>query len=220
MPIMYPRCPLSKKYIALHWEKGNVEYLSPEFGTHLINSVDADHARSIRDLSSISSSIHMLNGVVSVYRCKKQATSTIHSTGLEIISLSAGVKKTIHIRDFLGSVGYPVGNATPTFVDNQATIKSIKASRLHENTPHLVTRISCIIEGYTMSTISLVYTKTALQLSDWNTKSLCGNHLQSILSYVIGVRHFPSRISLIMMPYTSKYAISYHLTSIMVNRSR
>jgi hypothetical protein len=58
------------------------------------------------------------------------------------VSLSGGVKKTIHIHDFLGSVGYPVGDATPTFEDNQATIKSIKASRLHENTRHLSTRIS------------------------------------------------------------------------------
>jgi hypothetical protein len=138
----YPRSPLSKKYIALHWAKGKAEYLSPEFGTQLINYVDADHARDIHDRRSVSSSIHILNGVFIAYRCKKQTTSTLHSTGSEIVSLSAGVKKTIHIRDFLGSVGYPVGDATPTFKDNQATIKSIKASRLHENTRHLTTRIS------------------------------------------------------------------------------
>jgi hypothetical protein len=47
MPIIYPRCPLSKKSLALHWVKGNAEYLSPEFGMQLINSADADHAREI-----------------------------------------------------------------------------------------------------------------------------------------------------------------------------
>jgi hypothetical protein len=189
---MYPRHLLSKISIALHWEKGNAEYISPEFGTQLINSVDADHARDIRDRRSVSSIIHMINGVVFAYRCKKKATSTLHSTGSEIVSLSAGAKKPIHIRDFLGSVGYPVGEATPIFEDNQATIKSIKASRLHENTRHLATHMSWINECYTMGIIRLLYTNTALQLSDCNPKPLCGNHLQSSLAYVIGVPHYPS----------------------------
>jgi hypothetical protein len=95
----------------------------------------------------------MLNGLVISYRCKKQATSTLHSTGLEIVSLSVDVKKTIHIHDFLGSVGYPFGDATPTFEDNQGTIKSIKASRLHENTGHLATHISWLNGCYTMGII-------------------------------------------------------------------
>jgi hypothetical protein len=69
------------------------------------------------------------------------------------VSLDAGVKKTIHIHDFLGSFGYPVGYATPTFEDNQTTINPIKASHLHENTRLLATHISCLNEPYTMGII-------------------------------------------------------------------
>jgi hypothetical protein len=130
----------------VNWANGSEEYISPEFGIQLINSADADHACDIRDRHSVSSIIHMLNGVVIAY----QATSTFHSTGSKIVSLSAGVKKSINIHDFLGSVGYPVGDTTPKFEDNQATIKSIEASCIHQNTRHLATRISWLNECYTM----------------------------------------------------------------------
>jgi hypothetical protein len=150
-----------------------------------------DHARDIRDWRYVSSSLHLLNGVAVYCRCKKQATTTLHSTGSDIISLSSGVKKPIHLRDFLASVGYPIGDATPTFEDNQGTVKCIRASRLHENTRHLSTCISWLNEHYVVGIIKLFYTKTSLQLSDINTKPLWGQHFQAILAYVIGVRHYP-----------------------------
>jgi hypothetical protein len=98
----------------------------------------------------------MFNGIVVAYRCKKQAMYRLHSTGSETVSLSAGAKKPIHIRDLLGSAGYPVGDANPSFEDNQANIKSIKASRLHENTRHLATCISWLNECYNMGIIRLL----------------------------------------------------------------
>jgi hypothetical protein len=91
-----------------------------------------------------------LNGVAIAWKCKKQATATLHSPGSEIVSLTEGVKKTNHISNFLSSIGYPVGEPTPTFEDNQGAIKSSKVSRLHENTHHLATRISWLNEQYTM----------------------------------------------------------------------
>jgi hypothetical protein len=39
--------------------------------------------------------------------------------------------------------------------------------------------------------IKLLYTKTSLQLSDINTKYLCGQKIQAILAYAIGVHHYP-----------------------------
>jgi hypothetical protein len=122
----------------------------------------------------------------------KQATTTLHSTGSKTVSLTSGIKKTIHLRDFLSSVGYPIGDATPIFEDNQGTIKSIKASRLHKNTHHVATRIYCLKEHYAMGIIKLIYTKASLQLYDINTKPLCGQNFQAILAYVIGVRNYPA----------------------------
>jgi hypothetical protein len=49
LPIVYPRCPLKKKSLALHWGKGAAEFLHPEYGTALVSTADADYARDIRD---------------------------------------------------------------------------------------------------------------------------------------------------------------------------
>jgi hypothetical protein len=79
--ISYPRRPLSKKALGMHWYKGTAESIPQEYGVGLINSNDADHARDIRDRRSISSSHNILSGVVVAWRCKKQVISTLHSLG-------------------------------------------------------------------------------------------------------------------------------------------
>jgi hypothetical protein len=61
---MYPHRPLGKKALDMHWAKGTAKFLAPEFGMGLINSADAGHTRGIRDRRSVSSSLHLLNGVV------------------------------------------------------------------------------------------------------------------------------------------------------------
>jgi hypothetical protein len=153
IPSMYPHRPLGKKALAMHWAKDTVEYLAPEYGTSIINSADADHARDIRERRSVSSSLHLLNGVLIEWKCKTQSTSALHSTCPEIISLSEGVKTTGHIHDFGSSVGYPFREGTTTLEDNQGTIKTAESSRLHTNTRHLTTRISWLNEQYTMDII-------------------------------------------------------------------
>jgi hypothetical protein len=132
---------------------------------------------------------------VVAWRCKKQAISTLHSTGSEIISLTDGVKKTINIRDFTANIGYPFGDGTHTLEDNQGTIKTVESSRLHDNTRHLATHISWLNEQYTMGIIKLMYTNTILQLADINTKPLCVRHFQSILAYAVGIHFYPTSYS-------------------------
>jgi hypothetical protein len=159
---MYPCHPHDKKALALHCVKGTVEYLSPEFGIGIINVVDEDHVRDSRDRHSIVPSLHLLNGLIVAWKCKKQSVSTLRSTGCEIISLATGIMKTGHIRYFATSIGYPFMDATITLEDNQCTINTVKSSCLHENTHHLDTRISWISEQYTMGIIKLLYTKKSL----------------------------------------------------------
>jgi hypothetical protein len=38
----------------MHWGKGTAEYLSPEYGTILVHTTDADHTRDIRDRRSVT----------------------------------------------------------------------------------------------------------------------------------------------------------------------
>jgi hypothetical protein len=115
----------------------------------------------------------------------------LHSTGSEITSLTSGVKKTLHLRDFVSSLGYPIGTGIPILEDSQGTIRAIKSSRIHEKTRHLATKTTWLNELYTAGIVTLIYTKTMLQLADINTKPLCGKHLQAIVPFLVGVRYFP-----------------------------
>jgi hypothetical protein len=97
--------------------------------------------RDIHDHRSITSSIHLINCIDIGWKFKKQAVTTLYSTGSEITSLTSGVKKTNHLRDFLASLGYPVGASTPIFEGNQGTIKAIRATRIHGNARHPGTKL-------------------------------------------------------------------------------
>jgi hypothetical protein len=127
---VYPHRLLNKKHLALHWGKGTAEFLPPEFGTVLVNAVDADYTSDIQDCRSVMLYIHLLNGFVVAWKCKKKFITTLHSTGSEITSLVSGVKKTNHIHDFSSSLGYPFVSGTPTLDDSQVTIRVIKASHI------------------------------------------------------------------------------------------
>jgi hypothetical protein len=142
MPIVYPRRPMNRRSMALHWGKGSAEYLSPEYGTVHVNSIDADYARNISDRHSVTSYIHLLNGILVALKCKKHAVSTLHSTGSEITAHTSGAKKTVHLRDYAASLGYPFGVGTPTLKDNQGTIKSVRSYHIHDNTRNLATKAS------------------------------------------------------------------------------
>jgi hypothetical protein len=106
--------------------------------------------------------MHLLNGVIFTWKCKKQVISTLHSTRSEITSLTSGVKKTNHMRGFMSSLGHPVAGATPTLKYSQGIIRAIKASRIHDNTRHPATKISWTNEQYVAGIIKLMYTKTKL----------------------------------------------------------
>jgi hypothetical protein len=139
--IVYPIRPLNKKSLELHWGNGTADILPPEYCTLLVSTADADYAHDMRDRCSVTSHMHLLNGVIFAWKCNKQAISIIHSTGSEIKSLTSGVKKTNHMRDFMSSLGYPVAGATPTLEDSQGNIRAIKSSCIHDNTRHLTTKI-------------------------------------------------------------------------------
>jgi hypothetical protein len=47
IPIVYPRRPLNRKYLALHWGKGTVGFLPPDYGTTMLGT-SVIVARSLR----------------------------------------------------------------------------------------------------------------------------------------------------------------------------
>jgi hypothetical protein len=86
----------------------------------------------------------------------------LHPTISEITSLASGVKKTLHISDFVSGLGYPIGTGIPTLEDSQGTIRAIKSPRVHKITRHLATQITWLNEIYAAGIITLLYMKTTL----------------------------------------------------------
>jgi hypothetical protein len=148
-------------------------------------------AHSIWVRWSVTSSIHLLNGVVVALKYKKHVVTVLHSTGSKITSLASGIKKTTHLHAFLPSLGYLVGAPTPTFKDNQGAVKAICTSRIHDNNRYLVTKILWLNKKYTAGIIKLVYTKKSLQLLDCTIKPLCDKCLQAMLTYLMGIHFYP-----------------------------
>jgi hypothetical protein len=192
IPLIYPAKPISRKSLSTHWAHGTAEYLSPEYGTQLVNTIDADHTRDIRDRRSTTSTISLLNGVTTAWKCNNQSTTTLNSTGSKIISLATGVKGSFAQREFISSLGYPIGEPTNTLEDNQGKIKCIVKSRIHETTNHLFTRISWLHEMFLPVIVKPSYTKTKLQLSDVNTKPLCSVEYHTKLAFLFGLRFYPN----------------------------
>ena len=61
---------------------------------------------------------------------KKQSEVSEHSNGDEIISLYHGVKKTVLVRNFLKSIGFPCKVSMKTYEDNVEMISQVLKYRI------------------------------------------------------------------------------------------
>jgi hypothetical protein len=194
LPIMYPSKPMKQHGEALQsfWNTGKAEYLSPELGDELSAFTDADHARCLRTRRSTSVFFILFNGVIVSWSCKKQLRTALHSTGSEITALHRGAFKTVLLRNFLQSIGIYLCGPTPTYEDNQGTIKLVRTNRLTDTVRHHAVKIAWLNENFDNNQLQLAYTKTNLMLCDCSTKPTNGAKLFDQISYAIGQRFFPS----------------------------
>jgi hypothetical protein len=195
VPIMYPRKPLKQGGQLLHtfWKNGQAEYLSADFGDELATFADADYARCLRSRRSVSSYCILFNGIVVSYGCKKQLKTALHTCGSETNALFKGVHKTCLLRDFLASIGFNLSSPTPTFEDNQGTIKLVKTSRLTDTVCHHALKLAYLKEKLDDHSICVAYAKTGMMMVDCTTKPINGAQLYRQVSYLIGQRFFPTQ---------------------------
>ncbi len=194
LPIMYPSKQFSPTGNALQsfWDTGKAEYLSPEFGDELTTFTDADHACCLRTRQSTSVYFILFNGVVVSWSCKKQIQTALHSTGSEITALHHGAFKTVLLRSFLQSIGIYLNTPTPTYEDNQGTIKLVRTHRLTDTVRHYAVKIAWLNENFNNDQLKLAYTKTSMMLCDCSTKPSNGSKLFDQISYAIGQRFYPT----------------------------
>jgi hypothetical protein len=106
--------------------------------------------------------------------------------------LHKGATKTILLRSFLSSIGQPLTSASPTYEDNQGTIKLIQTNRLTDTVRHYAVKIAWLNDQYLTNHLKMAYTKTGMMLVDCCTKPVKGSQLFTQISYVIGQQYFPS----------------------------
>jgi hypothetical protein len=193
LPIMYPANIVKQSHPNLQtfWSKGHAEYLSPDLGDKLVNFTDADHACCLRTHRSVSIYFILYNNVIISWGCKKQPVTVIHSTGSEITALYKGASKTLLLRNFLNSIGFPITTSTPIYEDNQGTIKLIRTHRLTDTICHYAVKISWLNEQFLLQHLHASYTKTTKQLADCSTKPVNGSQLFTAISFAMGQRYYP-----------------------------
>jgi hypothetical protein len=179
------------KRIELHWSKGDAEKL--HHSDMMVNFTDSDNARDLQDRRSVSSSIHLLNGVASMWNCSKQASTALHSTGAEIRALHKGVRFSIFARNFLAGIGYPHGKPVITYEDNQATVASVLADRTMPRLRHIDVLITSLHEWHLAKHFALHQTRSDLMLADVNTKPLAGEQFYKRIYHAQGVRFYPAQ---------------------------
>jgi hypothetical protein len=194
LPIMFPSKQLKQNGTVMQsfWDTGKAEYLSPELGDELSTFTDADHARCLHTRHSTSVFFILFNGVVVSWSCKKQLQTALHSTGSEITTLHRGAFKTVLLCTFLQSIGIYLCGPTPTYEDNQGTIKLVRTNRLTDTVRSHAVKIAWLNENFNNEQLQLAYTKTSLMLCDCSTKPSNGAKLYDQISYAIGQHFYPT----------------------------
>jgi hypothetical protein len=132
----------SPLYLQTHWQTGFAEYLPGDYGDGLASFADADFARCLRSRRSVSENFHLLNGVLVSWSCKKQPTTSLHSSGAELTSLHCAGFKSSLLQTFLQSIGNPLSSPAVIFEDNQGTIKLIRTQRLTDTVCHFDVKLA------------------------------------------------------------------------------
>ena len=152
---------------------------------------DGDFGRDLKDRRSISSNIHTLNGVAIDWKAKKQQRVAEHTNGSEVRALFQGVKQTYCLRNFMLSIGFPICQPTPTYEDNQATIKQVLKDRITPQARPIDVLITSLHEHHARGTFAIADCKSQLMLADFNSHPIGGDQLANRVFWAAGTRFLP-----------------------------
>lgn len=99
------------------------------------------------------------------------------------------LSKPSSFESFLQSIGIYLNTPTPTYEDNQGTIKFVC---LTDTICHHAVKTAWLNENFENDQLKLAYTKTTMMLCDCSTKPSNGANLFDQISYVIGQRFYPT----------------------------
>ena len=91
---------------------------------------DSDLARDVANRISGTTIIHEYNGVVFVWKSKKENYVAECTNRAEIQTYFMRIKRVIQYGRFKTSLGSPIYHPTPTYEDNDAVISQVKQDKL------------------------------------------------------------------------------------------
>ena len=130
---------------------------------------DADHARDLTDMRSVTSTSHLFNGTIVNWCFKKQTKTSLISSNTLIRATYTCVVDQNSIFVFR-SIGYPIGAQSKLYEYNQATINQVLANRITPQTQHIDVLINSINEYHLEQTFATVDTRSTMKLNDLNSK--------------------------------------------------
>lgn len=147
---------------------------------------DADFAGSGPEGKRVSTSGFTLlinNGPIS-WSSKRQSIVALSTAEAEYISAADCVKDVQYVKDLLAELtGKPT--EITLFMDNQSTIKMIKAGQLNKSTKHIQVRFYHLNAAYVNNLFVLDYIPTNDNISDIFTKPLTAKKFQKFKTLLV-----------------------------------
>jgi transposase InsO family protein len=140
--------------------------------TELIGYTDADWASNQNDRKSISGYVYMIGGGAITWNSKKQPIVALSSAEAEYIAESHSGREALWLRRLISSLGFPQGEPTLIYADNQAAIKLSDSGQFHTRTKHIDTRFHFIRQLVEDRQIEYRYISTHFNIADLFTKAL------------------------------------------------
>ena len=142
-PIMYSMKNIFKKNessLQCFFKSGKADInQTQQYSNFLHKYFDADNARDLTDIILVTYTSHLFNGTI-VNRCSNKQTKTLRiSSNAEERSMYTDVVDKNWIIMFCRSIGYPIGDVSKLYEDNQATTKQVLDNKI---TP----QVSCTFE--------------------------------------------------------------------------
>eukprot|EP00957_Ditylum_brightwellii_P095580 7280587-Ditylum_brightwellii.AAC.1 len=112
-----------------YFSAGQAEYLAM-YKSFFENYDGVDLIHGLRDRRSISSIVITTNQVATHLEIFKQSEPTGATTSAELYSSDKGIIKSVDVRHFDSSIGYPICEPTTVHEDNTGTVRAVTSDCL------------------------------------------------------------------------------------------
>ena len=194
VPIMFPSSNINDSVpLTSHFAKGEAEITNYDYSSHsgLEAWSDADLSRDVLSRRSTTSSEHTYNNVSFAWSCTKQPEPGASANDAETRALFYTTRKTINYRNILVSLNNAQPGPTPTFDDNKATIAQVLKDRLTPRVRHIDVLVAWLNDQFSRERITPIYTASADNLADKNSKPHGGQTLQQKHLSSVGYKYYP-----------------------------